>query len=327
MRSLMLPLIINYAAAGLIWIAFDQLTGGLKWILDRHGRAQQRSQKLIESQHQLEAAFKMLEQSNRKLKEAQEAAEQASEFKSRFIANLSHELRTPLSAIINLSFILSKGRYGEVSLEQQDYLMRIHDAGNWLLQIVNDLLDLAKIEAGQMRLFREPVDLAAIGANAMDTVSGLVTEKPVELRQEIAPDLPKIYADGTRIRQVLLNLLGNAIKNTDQGSITLRIGRENHTHVMVSVLDTGVGIKPEDLEKIFEEFKQTQESFASRKLGTGLGLPISKKYVELHGGQLWGLSEFGKGSTFHFTLPIDQVNDLESSDRDEGLVPEKAVNT
>ena len=303
-RPLIAPLTINYVVAGLIWISFDHIAAALKWVLDSHGRAQQRSQKLIESQRELESAYKMLEQSNEKLKEAQEAAERASEFKSRFIANLSHELRTPLSAIINLSFILSRGRYGEVTAEQQDYLRRIHEAGNWLLQIVNDLLDLAKIEAGQMQLFREPVDLAAIGANALDTVSGLVTDKPVELRQEFEVGLPKIDGDGTRIRQILLNLLGNAVKYTDEGSITLQVARTDDNYVMVSVIDTGVGIKPEDLERIFEEFKQTQEAFASRKLGTGLGLPISKKYVELHGGQLWGLSEYGRGSTFHFTLPI-----------------------
>ena len=153
--------------------------------------------------------------------------------------------------------------------------MRIHDSGNWLLQIVNDLLDLAKIEAGQMQLFREPVDLAAIGVDAMETVSGLLTDKPVELRREFEEGLHKINGDGTRIRQILLNLLGNAVKYTDKGSITLRVARADDDYVMVSVIDTGVGIKPEDLERIFEEFKQTQEAFASRKLGTGLGLPIS----------------------------------------------------
>jgi signal transduction histidine kinase len=319
------PLILSFAVAGIIWLSFDQLTGILKGVLDSHGRAQQRTQRLIESQEELETAYKMLEQSNEQLKEAQKAAEQASEFKSRFIANLSHELRTPLSAIINLSYILSKGRYGQVNAEQQDYLMRIHEAGNWLLQIVNDLLDLAKIEAGQMRLFLEPVDLAGIAANAMDTMAGLVTDKPVELRQEIEAGLPKINGDGTRIRQILLNLLGNAIKHTDEGSITLRIARENADHVMISVIDTGLGIKPEDLERIFEEFKQTQEAFASRKLGTGLGLPISKKYVELHGGQLWGLSEYGKGSTFHFTLPIEAGDTAEQHGLGKDIVQDQDV--
>jgi signal transduction histidine kinase len=298
------PWLIALVVVAIIWGGFDRLIEAIRWVLDRHGRAHQRSRQLYENQYELEIAYKLLEQANISLLDAQVEAVRANEFKTRFMTNLSHELRTPLSAIINLSFILSRGRYGEVTPEQQDYLMRIHDSGNLLLQIVNDLLDLAKIEAGQMEIFREPVDLAAIAANVITTVSGLITDKPIELRQEIQPNLPKIYGDGTRLRQILLNLLGNAIKFTHQGSVTLRIVQESDTQIKVSVIDTGPGIKPEDFDKIFEEFKQSQEAFASSQLGTGLGLPISKKFVEMHGGRLWGESEYGKGSAFHFTLPV-----------------------
>ena len=304
LAPLVAPWLIALVIVVIIWISFDQLIEAIRWVLDRHGRAHQRSRQLYENQYELEIAYKLLEQANISLLDAQVEAVRANEFKTRFMTNLSHELRTPLSAIINLSFILTKGRYGEVTLEQQDYLMRIHDSGNLLLQIVNDLLDLAKIEAGQMEIFREPVDLVAIAANVITTVSGLITDKPLELRQEIQPNLPKIYGDGTRLRQVLLNLLGNAIKFTEKGHVTLRIVQDNDTRIKVSVIDTGIGIKPEDLDKIFEEFKQSQEAFASSQVGTGLGLPISRKFVELHGGRLWGESEYGQGSAFHFTLPV-----------------------
>ena len=304
LEPLLVPWLIAFVVVAIVWAGFDQLIEAIRWGLDRHGRAHQRSRQLFENQYELEIAYKLLEQANISLLDAQVEAVRANEFKTRFMTNLSHELRTPLSAIINLSFILSKGQYGEVTPEQEDYLMRIHDSGNLLLQIVNDLLDLAKIEAGQMQIFREPVDLAAIGANVITTVSGLITEKPVVLRQDIQPNLPKIYGDGTRLRQVLLNLLGNAIKFTNEGSVTLRIVQESDTQIRVSVIDTGIGIKSEDFDRIFEEFKQSQETFASSQIGTGLGLPISKKFVEMHGGHLWGESEYGKGSAFHFTLPV-----------------------
>ena len=319
---LILPLLITFLTAGLVWLGFDQLTAAISWVLTSHGRAHQRSQALFKKQYELEIAYKMLEQANHSLQEARATALQASEFKSRFMGNLSHQLHTPLSAIINLSFILTKGQYGPVTPEQQDYLARIHDAGNLLLQIVNELLDLAKIESGQMQLFSEPIDLAAIGHNVITTVSGLITDKPVQLRQDIPPNLPRIYGDGTRIRQILLNLLGNAIKYTDEGSVTLRMVHEDDAHIKISVIDTGIGIKSEDLERIFEEFKQSQEAFASRKVGTGLGLPISRKFVELHGGRLWGESEYGQGAAFHFTLPIKTAPpDPKIAD----LRPQKAV--
>jgi signal transduction histidine kinase len=138
----------------------------------------------------------------------------------------------------------------------------------------------------------------------LNTISGLLTDKPVELRQEISPSLPRVSGDETRLRQVLLNLLGNAAKYTNQGSITLRAVRNGGNFVKVSVIDTGIGIRAEDFERIFEEFQQTEEAFALRKVGTGLGLPICKKFVELHGGTLWVESKPGRGSAFHFTIPI-----------------------
>jgi signal transduction histidine kinase len=307
LAALFAPLTLTGAMAMVSSVSSEHLTTTLKWAMDSQARAQHRARELFEKQLELQKAYQMVETANIRLKQAEAAAVQASQFKTRFITNLSHELRTPLSAIINFSYILSKKRYGDVTPEQQDYLKRIHEAGDLLLNIVNDLLDLAKIESGQMEIFREPVDLAALGRGVMDTISGLVSDE-VELRQEISPNLPRVSGDQTRIQQILLNLLGNAIKYTNRGYITLRMVRQEPDNgrgfVQVSVIDTGIGIKVEDFERIFEEFQQTQEAFAMRKVGTGLGLPISKKFVELHGGQLWLESEYGRGSTFHFTLPV-----------------------
>jgi signal transduction histidine kinase len=158
-----------------------------------------------------------------------------------------------------------------------------------------------------MDLFKEQINLAAIGDSVMNTISGLITNKQIELRQEISPTLPKISGDETRLHQVLLNLLSNAAKYTEQGSITLRAVQNGSNFVRISVIDTGIGIRMEDFKRIFEEFQQTEEAFALRKVGTGLGLPISKKFVELHGGKMWVESELGRGSAFHFTLPITDV--------------------
>jgi signal transduction histidine kinase len=262
----------------------------------------------------------MLETTNIRLKQAEAAATQANELKTRFITNLSHELRTPLSAIINFSFILSENYHGTVTKDQQDYLLRIHDSGELLLEIVNDLLDLAKIESGQMNLFVEPIDLITLGDRVMHTIAGLAASKPIQLYEELPAELPPVKGDATRIRQVLLNLLGNAVKYTDEGRIMLRIADTGRGFIQVSVIDTGIGIQEKDFEMIFEEFRQTEEAFALRKQGTGLGLPISKKFIELHGGKMWVESEVGRGSTFHFTLPIAVQGGANLSEPDEPVL-------
>jgi len=324
--DLIFPLAMVYAMAAISWISSSHLTTTLQWAYNSQARAQQRSRELFESQKELQKAYQLLETTNIRLQQAEAEARQANEFKTRFITNLSHELRTPLSAIINFSFILSKNRYGNVTEEQRDYLNRIQDAGELLLEIVNDLLDLAKIEAGQMELFIEPVDLAAIGRSVLNTISGLLQDKPVQLKTDIAPNLPPVNADSTRIRQILLNLLGNAAKYTDAGSITLKMAADAGGFIRISVIDTGIGIKPEDFERIFEEFQQTDDAFALRKVGTGLGLPISRKFTELHGGKLWVESRHGQGATFHLTLPvISQPARSEIPELSQNPEPEKAV--
>jgi len=265
---------------------------------------QQQLRELGRCQAETQRVYDLLKTTRLRLYEAEQTAKKANDLKTRFISNLSHELRTPLTAIINFSYILAQTPPQDITYEQQlDYLTRIYQAGEFLREMANDLLDLAKIEAGQMELFCEPLELLPVCTSTMNTVAGLIEDKPIELRQDIPTNLPLIYADKMRVQQILLNLLGNAVKYTNEGHITLQIG-ENNGKLKVSVIDTGIGIKKQDFERIFEEFQQTEEAFALRKPGAGLGLPISRKFVELHGGELWLESEVGQGSAFHFTLPI-----------------------
>jgi signal transduction histidine kinase/CheY-like chemotaxis protein len=230
------------------------------------------------------------------------AAEQANELKSQFLANMSHELRTPLNSIINFTRILSAGMRGPVTPEQRDYLARVRQSGEHLLGLINDILDLSKIESGRMDLYTEPVQLAELIQGVMATAAGLTKDKPIVLRQELAADLPLVAADRTRLRQILLNLLSNAAKFTSSGAITVRAQQQGE-QVVLSVSDTGIGIAAEHLTTIFEEFRQLEGSANRRYEGTGLGLAICRRLVQLHGGDLWVESTPEVGSTFAFSLP------------------------
>ncbi|NJO07565.1 MAG: response regulator [Chloroflexaceae bacterium] len=183
------------------------------------------------------------------------------------------------------------------------YLDRIYASGEHLLGLINDILDLAKIEAGRMDLYKEPLLIGDIVKSTLSTAIGLTKEKPIELHHDIAPGLPIINADKTRIRQVLLNLLSNAAKFTDQGSITVQVWQD-HGEVIISVADTGIGIPADKLGDIFEEFRQADEGSARSYQGTGLGLPISKRLMEMHDGRIWVESTVGVGSTFYISLPV-----------------------
>jgi signal transduction histidine kinase/CheY-like chemotaxis protein len=233
---------------------------------------------------------------------ARAEAEEANRLKSQFLANMSHELRTPLNSVINFAYLLGLGTEGPLTPGQEDLLNRIGEAGRHLLGLINDILDLAKIEAGRLELFIEDVDLQELITGVLSTSVGLLRGKPVELKREVPADLPLVKADRTRVRQVLLNLLSNAAKFTDAGSITVRAWADDEW-VTLSVTDTGIGMKGEDVPKAFAEFVQLDGTLKRQAGGTGLGLPISKRFVEMHGGRLWAESELGKGSTFYFTLP------------------------
>jgi signal transduction histidine kinase len=304
LQPLLMPLAMTGDMAVISWLSAARLAKAWQQTRESEELAQHRLRELVRCQSEAQQVYSQLKTTRVNLLEAEQTAQKATELKTRFISHLSHELRTPLTAIINFSYILSQTPASDTTEEQrQDYLTRIYQSGELMRDIANDLLDLAKIEAGQMELFWEPLDLAPLCAGVMKTVAGLIEDRPIELRQEIPDDLPQINADKVRIQQILLNLLGNAAKYTNEGHITLRVTQDDGK-LKVSIIDTGIGIKKQDFERIFEEFQQTEEAFALRKPGAGLGLPISKKFVELHGGELWVESEPGQGSAFYFTLPI-----------------------
>jgi CheY-like chemotaxis protein len=223
--------------------------------------------------------------------------------KTQFLANMSHELRTPLNAIMNFTRFMSKERYGSLTERQQELQQRVLFNADHLLGLINDILDLAKIEAGHMDLMREETDLTPLLQGVMSTTVGLTKDKGLALETDIAEDLPPVFIDKTRIRQVLLNLLSNAAKFTDAGSITLS-AQPNNGFVTIAVCDTGIGIPFDQQRLVFEEFRQVQGDLSRSYQGTGLGLPISRRLVELHGGTMWLTSEPGHGSVFSFTVPV-----------------------
>jgi signal transduction histidine kinase len=229
--------------------------------------------------------------------------EVASQHKSEFLANMSHELRTPLNAIIGFSEVLGERLFGELNEKQDEYLKDIHVSGQHLLSLINDILDLSKIEAGRMELELTDFHLPAALDSALTLVRERAGRRGIALHINTDASLNYIRADERKVRQVVLNLLSNAIKFTpERGRIEVRTKLMNGS-VEVSVSDTGVGIATEDQDAIFEEFRQV--GTADKKVeGTGLGLALSRKFVELHGGRIWVKSEVGVGSTFTFTIPV-----------------------
>jgi PAS domain S-box-containing protein len=227
--------------------------------------------------------------------------------KSQFLANMSHELRTPLNSIIGFSRVILKGIDGPVSDQQQQDLNAIYNSGQHLLGLINDILDLSKIEAGKMDLAVEEMSIGDTINSVLSTAAGLVKDKTVKLKQDVPPNLPTIRADPMRIRQVVLNLISNAAKFTDEGSITVsaetHISPTGHSEILVSITDTGPGISLEDQTKLFQAFSQVDSSPTRRTGGTGLGLSICQRLVGMHNGRIGVRSVVGKGSTFYFTIP------------------------
>jgi len=229
--------------------------------------------------------------------------ERANRLKSEFLASVSHELRTPMNAIIGYTKLMLDGLDGELTAQQRTDLFRVAQAADNLLGLINGLLDLAKIEAGKMELSVEEVDINEVTDEALELVRPHADEKGLQVRSLIAQNLPNVWADRARVRQVLANLLANAVKFTERGGVSVA-ATAAEGWVTISVADTGVGITPEAQAYVFDEFRQADSSTTRRYGGTGLGLAISKRLVTLHGGRIWVDSEVGRGSTFHFTLPI-----------------------
>ena len=239
--------------------------------------------------------------------------------KSQFLANMSHELRTPLNSIIGFSRVIIKGIDGPVTELQQQDLTAIYNSGQHLLGLINDILDLAKIEAGKMELAFDEVNISDIVSSVLSTMSGLVKDRPIEMKRIIEPNLPAVRADAIRVRQVMINLLSNASKFTDDGDIIVEVGLQRgpsgRSEVRVSVKDTGPGISKQDQEKLFQAFSQVDDSPTRKTGGTGLGLSICQQLINMHGGRIWIDSEVGRGSTFHFTLPLfrNEESDIKSN--------------
>jgi len=239
------------------------------------------------------------------LKQKSLQLEVASQHKSEFLANMSHELRTPLNAIIGFSEVLLERMFGEVNEKQADYLQDILGSGRHLLNLINDILDISKVEAGHMSLERTCFSLSEVIENGLTMVRERANRQRLVISADIDPAIGLIEADERMIKQVIVNLLTNAVKFTpDKGQVKV-VARLMETEVQVAVRDTGIGIGPEDQARIFEEFQQAKHSLLKAEEGTGLGLTLTKKLVELHGGRIWVESVVGAGSTFTIALPVD----------------------
>jgi signal transduction histidine kinase len=239
----------------------------------------------------------------REIEEKGRQLESASKHKSQFLANMSHELRTPLNAILGYTELILDNIYGEVGEKVRDILVRLEKSGRHLLALINDVLDLSKIEAGQLTLALSEYSMSDVVQTVATAVEALAAEKRLALQVTVAPGLPLGRGDERRLSQVLLNLVGNAIKFTEAGEVRVEV-RAADGAFRVAVADTGPGIAPEDQAKIFQEFQQVDSSSTRKKGGTGLGLSIAKRIVELHGGRIGVESSLGQGSTFWFTLPV-----------------------
>jgi signal transduction histidine kinase len=245
-------------------------------------------------------------QNARLFREVEEQGRQlaiASRHKSQFLANMSHELRTPLNAVLGYTELILDNIFGEVPEPIRDSLERSRASGQHLLGLINDVLDLSKIEAGQLVLSVADYAMEEVVHAVVTAVESLAAEKKLGLRVAVPPDLPVGRGDSRRLTQVLLNLAGNAVKFTDSGEIRVAVTVAGGAFV-VSVADTGPGISEADQARIFEEFQQADSSTTRKKGGTGLGLAIAKRIVELHGGRIWVESRLGAGSTFRFTVPV-----------------------
>jgi signal transduction histidine kinase len=239
----------------------------------------------------------------REIEEKSRQIEAANRHKSEFLANMSHELRTPLNAIIGFSEVLQERLFGELNEKQAEYTDDILTSGRHLLSLINEILDLSKVEAGRMELELATFDLPLAIDNARTFVRERAIKHGITLDVDVDERLGDYVGDERKIKQILLNLLSNAVKFTAEGGRIEISARKISGSVEISVSDTGIGIAPEDLPKIFEEFRQVGSDYSHKVEGTGLGLTLAKKFVELHGGKIWVTSELGKGSTFSFSLP------------------------
>jgi len=256
------------------------------------------------AEEELQERNEQLKAQHEELVEKSIELEAVSQAKSEFLANMSHELRTPLNAVIGFSELMLDGIPGEINDEQRECVNDILHSGQHLLSLINDILDLSKVEAGKIELKRQNLDIADIISGVVPIMKPMLDKNGQEIEVSIMQGLPKVRGDKNRLEQVLLNLLSNASKFTEQGGrVQIHVGREGD-YCQVTVIDTGIGIKKEDQEHIFEAFIQGETLPDGKKEGTGLGLTLTRQFVEAMGGSIWVDSEYGRGSTFIFTLPL-----------------------
>lgn len=262
--------------------------------------------KLNESlEDRIRGATLELEERNRQLEWQREELERAYRLKSQFLASMSHELRTPINALLGYTSLMRDQIYGELNRRQEEALSRMYTASQHLLELVNDILDLAKIEAGKMPVHIELVDVRQIIRELSQTIEPMVRGRNLEYRVELDPEVPAIRTDSTKVKQVVLNLLSNAVKFTHEGQIAVTTEPADDDGIFITVSDTGIGIRGEDLGKIFEDFRQVDQSSTREYGGTGLGLSITKKLLHLLGGTVHVTSEVGVGTTFTVWLPLE----------------------
>ncbi len=308
------PMLLTTLTGFISWLGTRQLYTVLGWAwhstrqaMQAAAEAQAHRAELARLNKELEGAYHRLERMNRMLILARQEAEEARMLKVQFANAVSHELRSPLNLIIGFSEMMvnSPEVYGPQPWPPRlkSHIQQIYQSSQHLSQLIDDVLDMARIDAYRLALNKEPASLAEVIAETVGIVRSLYEARQLHLRVEAPPDLPPVPLDRTRIRQVLLNLLTNALRFTEQGGVTIRVIRQP-AEVLVRVTDTGIGIAPEDLPRLFQEFRQLDGSFYRWQRGSGLGLAISKRLIELHGGRIWAESTPGQGSTFSFTLPL-----------------------
>lgn len=306
-------LLIGISATVTLQIVGDLATVA-EWALSGYQRERGIANELFANRQELErslartrALSERLQIINAELDDSRLAAEQAKRFRGQFLANMSHELRTPLNAIIGFSETMLNypEMYDGVTLPDtyRDDLQQINTSGQQLLIVINDILDLSRVDAGRLEVFPEDMHLRPLIDGVLTTAQGLIVGKSIRLDLDLPDDLPTVFADGSRLRQVLLNLYGNAAKFTPAGAITLRVGIEDERFLRLSLQDTGVGIPADQLETIFEEFKQVSGGTRDPRAGAGLGLAIARQLMTLMGGSIWAESTPGQGSTFHLLIP------------------------
>ena len=328
--ELVSPVLVISAVGILSSLAVRNLYTTLYWAWDHAMTAQRNEEALRDRQGQLrrtlkalDEAYQRLEHLNYDLARAREVAEEARLVKQQFVTNVSHELRTPLNVIVAFSemMYLSPESYGGVLLppEYRGDVREIYRSSKHLLRLIDDVLDMSQIEARRMKIYPEPVNLSDVVTEAMNMVRPLMRKKEIDLQADVPADLPPVFIDRARVRQVLLNLLNNAWRFTEHGSITVR-AQPDGEHVQITVADTGIGISPGGQDKVFEEFRQLDGSSTRRTGGSGLGLAISKRFIEMHSGRIWVESDGvpGRGSRFHFTLPTAGSGMIELSNLRRG---------